>query len=164
MNDEMEIITIDGIVDVDKLTKKVACYALIIIWTIMIFGGIKYKSIIAWLVIAAVFSLFVLGVVLYNATKARCINNKRLEIKDDVIDDLIEVSKHESEDYYVVLRNAGKESILYNDYKEMEINDSVYVFEYFNKKGKCIIRNVYLHKKYVISPELLKFYIRTEEE
>ena len=164
MYEDKTLITVDDIIRASELSRKITRCVLIFIWIVVILGGLKYKAIIAWTITAAVLSVFVLAVYLHNSTKVRCIDNKRLVIKDDVIDDLIEVSRHESEDCYVVLRNAGKESILYIDYKEMEVKDRVYVFEYLNKRGKCIIRNIYLHKKYKISPELLEFYKRSEEE
>lgn len=164
MNEEKELLTVDSIIEACRHSKKLAFYALIIIWTIMILVGLKYNAILGGAVTAVVLSLFVLLFVLYNSTKERCINNKRLEIKDDVIEELIEVSRHESEDFYVVLKNTGKDSILYADYKDMEIKDSVYVFEYLDKKGKCLIRNIYLQKKYRISPELFEFYKRSGVE
>ena len=163
MVDEKEIISIEGILRVCKLAKKVAFFALIVIWTLVVLGGYKYKSTLACSIVGAIFSLLVLGFTLYHCRIEQCTNKKRLEIRDDVVEDLEEVHKHESEDYYVTLRNAGKSVVLYIDYKDMKIQDKVYVFEYLNRSGKCIIKRIYLHKKYKISPELREFYIGSEE-
>lgn len=164
MYDEKELLSIEGLLSICKLAKKIAVYALVIIWTIVVLGIFKYKSILAWSIIGVLFSLIDLGVTFYHCIIERCINNKRLEIRDDMIENLEEVHKHESEDYFVILKNAGRSVVLYCDYKEMKIQDRVYVFRYLNKNGKCISKDIYLQKKYKISPELNEFYIRGEEE
>lgn len=164
MSDEKEILSIEGILRECKLAKKISIYALILIWTIVVLGIYKYRFVLACSIVGAIFSLIVVCVALYHCRIEKCINNKRLEIRDDVVEDLEEVLKHESEDYYVILKDAGKTVVLYSDYKDMKIQDRVYVFEYLNRNGKCIIKKIYLHKKYKISPELLEFYKRGEEE
>lgn len=164
MYDEKALLSIEGLLDISKRAKTIAVYALVIIWTIVVLGIFKYKSILAWAIIGVIFSLIDLGVTFYHCIMERCINNKRLEIRDDVIERLEEVHKHESEDYFVILKNEGRSVVLYCDYKEMKTQDRVYVFRYLNKNGRCIIKDIYLHKKYKISPELNEFYIRGEEE
>ena len=82
MYDEKELLSIEGLLSICKLAKKIAVYALVIIWTIVVLGIFKYKSILAWSIIGVLFSLIDLGVTFYHCIIERCINNKRLEIRD----------------------------------------------------------------------------------
>ena len=108
MYEDKTLITIDDIIRVSELSRKITRCVFIIIWTIMILGGLKYKAIIAWTIIAAVLSLFVLLVDLYNSTKVRCINNKRLEAMCKLVSSKV----NESETMVADIKKSAIENII----------------------------------------------------
>lgn len=164
MDYEKELLTIDGIIRECKSSKKFSLYVIIFIWVVLILVGIKYKSMFGCSITAGLMSIFFIAFAIYESVREVCIKNKQLDIKDDVIFELKEVPKRDRYDYSAYLEKAGEQIINYKDYQEMKIGDGVYVFEYFNKKGKCIKKDIYQQNKYRISPELYEFYKRNGEE
>lgn len=163
MNEEKKILSVEDILLGLNRGYKAGLYVLIVVWAFLLFLGLRLDMIAGTAGVGIVISVIVICGLYFGSIKESCIKNKRLEIKDDIVEELKEVMRRDRYDYYAILKNAGKTNIDGCEYKELQKDDELYVFEYLNKNGKCIIRNIYAKKVYKLSPDLLEFYVRDQD-
>ena len=160
MNEEKKILSVEDILLDLNRRYKTTFYVLIAVWVLVLFFGYRLNTVAGTAGVGVVIS----GIIMYGTHlitfRERCIENKRLEVKEDIVDELKEVMRRDRFDYYAVLKKAGTTDIQSYEYRELTKDEEVYVFEYLNKKGKCYIRDIYSKNEYKLSPDLLEYCVR----